>query len=156
MSCERISLLGQGLLVALVVVAVELLLQPLDALVDVLVAHLDAHLFGFLRELGALEEERDRLRLELFVLEAPGLGEGTLLRRVGLLGAVHERVELLLRHLLRAGDGDIVRAELCGRFASAAACGDERERKKRVKGVPSHAKSAICSGFLTLPGARPV
>src|SRR5439155_17936982 len=75
-------LLLERLLVALLAAAVELLLQLLDALVHLVVRDLDSHSFGLLRELRPLDQERDRLALELLVLGAAGLREGALLREV--------------------------------------------------------------------------
>jgi hypothetical protein len=102
-----------------------------------------------------LDEECDRLPLQLLVLGRAGLGERTLLRHVALLRARHQLLELILRDLLVADGCDVVGAE-AGRRRAATARDKERERGEAKKKESSHGKSAICSGFLTLPGARPV
>src|SRR3989442_7763704 len=151
----REALLLQRLLVAGIAATVVLLLELLDALVDLVVRDLDAHRVGLLRELGPLDEKGDRLAFELLVLRRAGLRERSLLRVVVLLGAIHERPELLLGDRLRAHDGSVVGAEpRSGR--PTAARGDERKRSKQEENESLHGKSAICSGFLTLPDARPV
>src|SRR5207248_10616872 len=73
-------------------------------------------------------------------------GECALLRFVGLLRAVHQRVQLVLRDVLRTDDGHVARTQR-GRARAAAARGEERKRGKREKECSSHGKSAICSDF---------
>ena len=142
----REALLCERLLVAILAAPVELLLQLLDALVDLRVGDLDAPVRGLLRELGALDEERDRLTLQLLVLGGTGFRKGPLLRLVALLRASHQRLELVLGHLRRADHGHITGPE--GRARGAAAAGDDkRKRDEREKEGSSHGKCAICSGF---------
>src|SRR5206468_9784211 len=114
--------------------------------VDRVVADVDAELLRLLLYLGLLHEEGDRLTLQLLVLGRARLRERALLRVVALLRALHQLLELILRDLLVADDGDVVRAEARGRRA-AAARSEKRERGEAEKKESSHGKSAICSGF---------
>src|SRR5439155_6179607 len=139
-------LLLDGLFVARIAAAVELLLVLGDLLVDPGVADVDPLLRGLLLDLRTLDEEGDRLSLQLLVLGRARLREGTLLCVVALLGAAHQRLKLIFCDVVGADDGDIVRAEPGGGRA-AAARSQERERGKREQKESSHGKSAICSGF---------
>ena len=69
-------LLLERLLVALLAAAVVLLLQLLEVRVDLIVGDLDPHRRRLLVELRLLNQERDCLALELFVLRAARLREG--------------------------------------------------------------------------------
>jgi hypothetical protein len=104
-------LLGEALLLEVLrvlgLVAAEVLLRHLlEPGVDLLVADLDVELVGGLAILRLLDEVLHGLVLERLVLRRPGLREVALLLLERLLGAPHQRVELGLRDLLVADDGD--------------------------------------------------
>ena len=148
----------QRRLVALLTAAVVRLLDLVDAVVDLLVADVDTHVRSLLHVLGVLKQVRHGLALQGVVLSRAGLRERLLRTLVALLRPREQRYELVLLHLLAADDDDVVRAEGRGAAATAASGEDEHddESESGEECAMLHGKAAICSGFFTLLGGRPV
>src|SRR5690242_6187626 len=108
------------LLVGAVVLLEVLLLDVVQAVLDLLVSFADVRFLWLLRELVPLDEELNRLLLQLLVLLRAGLREGALLLRVALLRLVEEAVEVLLGDRLVADRRDVVARHGAGARATAA------------------------------------
>ncbi len=121
----RVALLLQ-LLVELRLAAAEgLLLDLVDPGVDLLVRHRQLELRGPVVVLGALNEERDSLRLQRLVLGRACLRECPLLRLVGRLRPGEEPLQIRLRHRHSVDDGNCVAGD--GLITAAAGGRDEHD-----------------------------
>ena len=132
-------LLGEALLLQLVLVLrlvalEELLLELVEARVELLVRDGDVELLGGDLELGLLDEAADERVAELRELGRPGGGKVLLARLVGRLRLAQQPVVLGLRDLAVADDRDRIRRDVAGRavvvVAAAAARGVDAESER--------------------------
>jgi hypothetical protein len=124
---DGVPLRGEARLELLLVVLEVLLLDLVDLLLDLGVGDLDPEVVGLLAVLRALNQVRDRLVLQRLELRRAGLRELALLRRVRLLDARDELVEVGLRDRGAIDDGDRVGRDLVGVAAAGGDDGDSRE-----------------------------
>ena len=130
---SRQALLLELVLVLLLVAVEELLLQLVEALVELLVGDSDVELLGRDLELGLLDEAAHERVAKLRELGRPRRGEVLLARLVGRLRLAQQPVVLGLRDLPVADHRDRIGRHI-GRRAvvvvTAAACGCDSERER--------------------------